>query len=331
MRFALNDSTFLLGGVNSSLKYNGDLKRNMNAEFPFTWYDSGLKMRTTPEMEPYINNLFVNMDYDMARAQLPLTNDSRLIHDNCDAYQEIINAIRTSKNKIYIENQYFMSRKGHTNNEIACELGQRINKAIRSGECDFRVQLVLNYINYDEVNSVQILMYSMCIGSLQYMRSLVEYDDETFYKYVQIYMPRDDIRRKIVVHNKLFIVDDDFCLYTSANINDRSLSRKGDMELGFLTKCPELVNSLYKQSSAYFHKYRAKFFQYSLKESDAIATITKTPELINFMIDNSDKIVFDMNCVKIVETINNCVGIPVCKLLTGKCSLELSGILLPLT
>jgi phosphatidylserine/phosphatidylglycerophosphate/cardiolipin synthase-like enzyme len=331
MRFALNDETFLLGGMNSSSKYNGNLKRNMNTKYPFTWYDSGLKMKASPEMERFINNLYSNMDYEMLRAPLFLSNESRLVHDNYDAYQEIINAIRGSKNKIHIDNQYFISCPGYTNNKIAYELGKRINKAIQSGDKDFRLQLLLNYINYDEVNVIILSMNAACIGSLQYMRSLVDCDDETFYKHVRIYMPRDDIRQKIVVHNKLFIIDDSFCLYTSANIHDLSLSRKGNMELGFLTKCPDIVDSLYKQSIAYFHKHKTNFFQYSWNDSDIVTTITKIPEVIHFLLDdNSDKIEFDTNCVVVADTLNNCIS-PVCKLLIGQSILQFTGALLPLT
>lgn len=334
IRFALNDKTFLLGGVNSSLKYNGNLKQNMNLKNPFTWYDSGLKMDSTCDIMPFVNNLFTNMDYEMPREILNISSNIQLVHDNYYAYQNIINAIQTSKNRIYIENQYFVSHPDHTNNEISHTLGKRINKAIKEKE-EFHVQFVLNYRNYDETNSVQLSMTTACIVSLYYMRSLCDCDDETFCKYVRICMPRDDIDIKCIIHSKIFIVDDSFCLYTTANIHDVSFANKGNMELALQFTDHTVVSSLYKQSIDHFNKHKHLFYNFHLQNPDVVSTIVKIPDFIDFLVikENytTDVVDFNMNDIKIMDTFCNTIVNPLYNILSETTFQEVTGVRLKLT
>ena len=334
MRFALNEKTFLLGGVNVSSLYEGNLKRNMR-EYNFCWFDSGLRMENASEcITPFIDNLFSNMDFEMKREVKSLSSSITIIHDNYTAYKNIINAIRTSKNRIYIENQYFASHPEITYNEFAYELGMRINKAIKENE-DFHVQLVLNYRNYDETNSVQLSMTSICIKSLYYMRSLVKCDDKTFYKYVDICMPRDDIDIKCIIHTKIFIVDDTHCLFTTANLNDRCMSRIGEFELGLQFTDTKTVSSLYSQSIAHFNKHKHLFMKFHLQNPDATSCFLNAPKFFEFLMIkpnySMETVEFNMNDCTVMETFINIVVNPAYSILLDTSFQEVVGVRVKLT
>jgi phosphatidylserine/phosphatidylglycerophosphate/cardiolipin synthase-like enzyme len=173
----------LLGGVNVSKLYNGNTSQNMSG-YNFTWYDSGILLKDEDKrIYKFIHNLFHTIKYDAIRENIIISKQIQLISNNYDAYTELVNAIRQSKQNIYIENQYLASHKKHTTNKIAYEIAMRINRAINENK-QFSVVLVINYRNYDETNVVQFCMTNTWLGTLYYIRSLVNCDDNMFSKYI---------------------------------------------------------------------------------------------------------------------------------------------------
>jgi len=337
IRLALNEHTFLLGGVNASCRYNGNLNQNMNADHPFAWYDVGLRMgHASAKLAPFVRHLFDHMDHAMVRSVVRLTPSLHLLHSNYAAYRRILRAIRTSRSQITIENQYFWSHPAYTNNTVAAELGKRIDRAVQANDDAFRVRLVLNYRNYDETHILQVQMTSAHIGSLYYMRSLVHCDDATFERYVEICMPRDDIAVKCVVHSKVFIVDESFYLFTTANIHDMSFSDRGNMELAIQCTDSSVVTSLTKQTSAYFHAHRHLFRTFHLPSPDVLSTLGAIPRIAGWLCraarsnEPIDRIDCDTNDVRVMDCVTQRLVNPVYRALLDTSLEQTTGVRLAL-
>ena len=266
----------MLGGVNVSKLYNGNTSQNMSG-YNFTWYDSGMLLKDEHKrIYKFIHNLFHTINYDSTRENVIINKQIQLISNNYDAYTELVNAIRQSKQNIYIENQYLASHKKHTTNKIAYEIAMRINRAINENKL-FRVVLIINYRNYDETNVVQFCMTNTWLGTLYYIRSLVNCDDNMFNKYINILTPRDDLNIRLIIHTKIYIIDDIFCLYTTGNCLDRCfMDNAGEYELSIITRNRDEVCNLYRQSINYFNKNTDKFM--------CINNIINTPINIGKMI-----------------------------------------------
>ncbi len=93
--------------------------------------------------------------------------------------------------------------------------------------------LIVSLYNYDECETVMNSIHVLTLLGLYDLRRYVNCDDNTFNKYVSVYIPR--YKTKIVVHSKVYLFDDNHMLYSTANICDRSFYKKGDIEIGFIT------------------------------------------------------------------------------------------------
>jgi hypothetical protein len=277
LRFIYNGTKLLLGGCNSSSRYNGshfNIIKNNN----FTWYEHGILL-DLPNQNDYFFNLFSNINFGCKYVKsddLIVNKDATITLSNTKQYEYILNCIKNSKNEIYIENQYFMSNEKYTNNLICKALIDRINTAIVNNE-DFRLTMIISYYNYDENETVQDCMNTITQESLIYLRNGVNCDYITFNKYVTIYIPID--KSKIVVHSKVFLFDDSKLLYSTCNICDRSFYKYGDTEMGFINENEYevkkvkmlLQNNLY--SSKHFCKFNFVFDTFKLLTHEMLITI----------------------------------------------------------
>lgn len=182
-----------------------------------------------------------------------------------------INAIRRARNFIYIENQYFLgssfgwesNQQSGAYNLIPMELVRKIVSKIEAGE-RFTVYIVIPVYpeGIPESQSVQAIldwqrktfqmMYKeiaialsakritdqhpreyltvFCLGNRE-VRLADEYvptktTEDPYYKSAQ-----ENRRFMIYVHSKMMIVDDEFIIVGSANINERSLNGARDSEI----------------------------------------------------------------------------------------------------
>eukprot|EP01105_Mastigella_eilhardi_P026259 TRINITY_DN749_c0_g1_i3.p1 TRINITY_DN749_c0_g1~~TRINITY_DN749_c0_g1_i3.p1 ORF type:complete len:990 (-),score=196.57 TRINITY_DN749_c0_g1_i3:39-3008(-) len=160
-----------------------------------------------------------------------------------DAYLRLI---KRAKHLIYIENQYFVSSLagGGVRNKVAEALWKRIALSVASGE-PFKVVIVLpTHPEGDIVESLalQYVMYwqrrtiSDERGLLGRFRKKFPVVDPS--RYITFHTLRNWgvisgrlITNQIYVHSKLMLVDDQYAIVGSANINDRSLLGDRDSEL----------------------------------------------------------------------------------------------------
>ena len=173
--------------------------------------------------------------------------------------------IENSKHYIYIENQFFVSRSYSDEelslnpslqklepiyNRIAEKLYQRIVKAYDNQE-KFRVFVfipLLPSFEGDIQNSPTlqvILKYTYCGICRNNSFSLIEklerkmgnlWKEYLFFFSLRTHATINDVpvTEMIYIHSKLMIVDDDYVLLGSANINDRSLKGTRDSEVAII-------------------------------------------------------------------------------------------------
>jgi phosphatidylserine/phosphatidylglycerophosphate/cardiolipin synthase-like enzyme len=261
LRFIYNGKKLILGGCNSSSRYNGshfNIIKNNN----FTWYEHGILLNL-PNQNDYFYNLFSNINLGCKYVKikdLNVKNDVTITLSNKKQYEYILDCIKKSKNEIYIENQYFFSNEKYTNNLICKALINRINTAIINNE-EFRLKMIISYYNYDETETVQSYMNTMTQESLIYLRNSINCDYITFNKYVTIYIPTD--KTKIVVHSKVFLFDDTKLLYSTCNICDRSFYKYGDMEMGIIIENEFKVKKIKTQLQNNFYSSKFLFSEFN--------------------------------------------------------------------
>jgi phospholipase D1/2 len=163
------------------------------------------------------------------------------------AYLELIDK---AKNFIYIENQFFISSTaGDTvKNSIAQALVERIKVAAKRHE-QFKVIVVMpllpafeGSIDDDKAAVLRVQLFweynTICRGSSSLYSQLSAANIDSPEQYISFYGLRTHaellgvpVTELIYVHSKLMIVDDDFVILGSANINDRSMLGRNDSEI----------------------------------------------------------------------------------------------------
>ncbi|KAL2644309.1 hypothetical protein R1flu_011896 [Riccia fluitans] len=218
-----------------------------------------------------IDNGAVNFPVDpeqAARCGLVSGKDNVIDRSIQDAY---INAIRRARDFIYIENQYFLGSAFGWDDKRECgafhlipmELALKIISKIEAGE-RFAVYVVVPMWPEGEPEQMSVqfildwqhktmqMMYRMIAQALEAVgsnespkdylnfyclgnRELVEEGD-----FQQVYKPpagtnyqraQDARRFMIYVHSKMMIVDDEYIIIGSANINERSMNGARDTEI----------------------------------------------------------------------------------------------------
>jgi phospholipase D1/2 len=196
------------------------------------------------------------------------------------AYLELIDK---AKNFIYIENQFFISNTAGdvVKNSIAQALVDRIKAAVKKGE-KFKVIVVMPLLPAFEgsiddeaaaVLRVQLFWeyQTICRGPTSlYTQLAAEIDSPE--QYISFFglrthgvlgeMPVTEI---IYVHSKLMIVDDDFVIMGSANINDRSMLGRNDSELAVRTRQMLIEDDEKVQSTMAGQAVSVSKFAYSLR------------------------------------------------------------------
>ena len=175
-----------------------------------------------------------------------------------EAYYQLIDQ---SKYYIYIENQFFISRSFEENkqylveNKIALHIVNRILKAYRKKE-KFRVYVFIPLMpgfagEPEKSGTLQIILKytfeSICrnqgLSIIEQLEDEMEPNGDHWEDYIGFFslrnhalvngMPRTEI---IYIHSKLMIVDDNYVICGSANINDRSMKGPRDSEFCALIK-----------------------------------------------------------------------------------------------
>ncbi|PWA60945.1 hypothetical protein CTI12_AA381820 [Artemisia annua] len=203
----------------------------------------------------------------VAQEQNLVTSRSKVIEKSIQtAY---IQAIRSAQHFIYIENQYFIGssykwpsyEKAGADNLIPMELAQKIASKIRSKE-RFAVYVVIPMWPEGDPNSPLRIMQDILhwqSQTMQMMYNVVALAIKSMQinahptDYLNFYClgKREDLpfnfspsftdekvsdsqkfkRFMIYVHSKGMIVDDEYVIVGSANINDRSMAGSGDTEI----------------------------------------------------------------------------------------------------
>ncbi|KAF2302584.1 hypothetical protein GH714_037902 [Hevea brasiliensis] len=181
---------------------------------------------------------------DAARAGLISGKDNIIDRSIQDAY---IHAIRRAKNFIYIENQYFLgssfcwSPDGIKPEDINAlhvipkELSLKIVSKIEAGE-RFTVMLLsqcgqraLKAKGIEE--NLRNYLTFFCLGNREAKKS-GEYEPSEKPEADSDYLRAQEARRfMIYVHAKMMIVDDEYIIIGSANINQRSMDGARDSEI----------------------------------------------------------------------------------------------------
>jgi len=181
-----------------------------------------------------------------------------------------VNLIRNAENFVYVENQYFMGsafswfreRSTLTNHIIPKELAIKIANKIKAGEPFKAYVTIPMYPEGDPTSkpSQEILYWQSCTMESMYKIIAKAIEDAGAGTHPQDYLnffclgkresPEDvpddleqpcpdslpgkvraSLRHPIYVHSKMLIVDDDFIVVGSANINQRSLGGNRDTEI----------------------------------------------------------------------------------------------------
>ncbi|RVX11062.1 Phospholipase D alpha 1 [Vitis vinifera] len=187
---------------------------------------------------------FPDSPEDAARAGLICGSDHIIDRSIQDAY---IHAIRKAKNFIYIENQYFLGSSFCWNSDglkvedigashlIPKELSLKVVSKIETGE-RFSIYVVVPMWPEGpprqgaQGNPKDYLTF-FCLGNRE-SKTIGEYeppespDHDTDY-----YRAQQSRRFMIYVHAKMMIVDDEYIVIGSANINQRSMDGARDSEI----------------------------------------------------------------------------------------------------
>jgi len=207
--------------------------------------------------------------FDDARKGVLHRKYGRLVDNSI--MKSYVNLIRNASNYIYIENQYFMGsafswfkdRSAMTNHIIPKEISQKIVSKINAGE-KFKVYVTIpmypegdphsmpsQEILYWQKNTIESMFKAVAKGIEQAGIDAHPQDYLNFYCLGKREGPEDipddfvtpsdpdsflgktikNIRHPIYVHSKLMIVDDDYVIVGSANINQRSLGGERDTEI----------------------------------------------------------------------------------------------------
>ena len=176
-----------------------------------------------------------------------------------EAYYQLI---ENSKHYIYIENQFFISKSFEdktrpyiVENKIALYITNRILRASRNHE-KFRVYIFIPLLpgfagEPEKSGTLQIILKytyeGICrnngLSIIETLKEEMDKNGDNWEDYIGFYslrnhaivngVPKTEI---IYIHSKLMIIDDNYVICGSANINDRSMKGSRDSEFAALIK-----------------------------------------------------------------------------------------------
>ncbi len=169
----------------------------------------------------------------------------------------VVRSIQRAKSSIYLENQYFISSsqywagKDESNkatNQIAFEIVRKISQSIEmnkrfycmiivplypDGGFDNDGSLFRRLVMKHQMDTFQMMFRAIAVMLAKYGEPGMVPED-----YLGVFClgkceknEKGVMRSQIYVHSKLFIVDDEYIVVGSANVNERSMSGLGDTEL----------------------------------------------------------------------------------------------------
>ena len=202
-------------------------------------------------------------------------------------YESYINLIKNAKHFIYIENQFFISKASSGNgstpvrNRIIEALADRIVKAHKEQQ-KFRVIVMMPLlpafeadVNMPEASSVRLVMQAQYASISRSSNSLISVllnygvvvDDYLMFLSLRKYGKLNNrlVTEQIYVHSKLMVVDDEYAVIGSANLNDRSMLGIRDSEICLVIEDSDKIDSMldgfpFKASKKVF-ELRLKLFR----------------------------------------------------------------------
>lgn len=208
-----------------------------------------------------------------------------LEHTEHSIHTAYLNLIDQADHFIYIENQFFISSTAGNpvKNQIAQALVERIKIAAQRNE-KFKVIVVIpllpgfeGSINDPAAAVLRVQLHWEYQTIIRGVNSLYEQlknekHIEDPHDYINFYGLRahgelngHPVTEIVYVHSKLMIIDDDFCIIGSANINDRSLLGSNDSEIAMIIndskKTQSVMNGQVKHVSEFAHTLRINLFK----------------------------------------------------------------------
>lgn len=198
-----------------------------------------------------------------------------------NAYLEVI---EKAKNFIYIENQYFISgiSAEDAQNPILEKLIDKLIEKITSKQ-KFRIIILIPVVPEDpgdikgsDGNTKRLLLEleykSISRGDNSILGQLSKHTDNISEYILFLSLRNHGVSPKtgqphtngIYVHSKLLIVDDDWMIFGSANINDRSMLGNRDSEIVMITYDNNRVEGIMDDKPIEYsntvHQFRKKIF-----------------------------------------------------------------------
>ena len=201
-----------------------------------------------------------------------------------------LHLIAQAKHFIYIENQFFISSTAGrpVKNQIAQALVERIKIAAALRE-NFKVIVMMPLLpgfegRIEDSSLLRVQLYweyqTICRGltsiyeQLKSDSNIVNVED-----YISFYSLRNHgeirglpVTEIVYIHSKLMIVDDEFVIMGSANINDRSLLGKNDSEIAVVIDDDAKIDSILAGEnvvvSEFAHTLRVNLFKEFLNNTN---------------------------------------------------------------
>lgn len=240
IRFICNDTDMLMCGGNCDMmNYMGTCENHEDV-----MYETGMLVPrfTANTSLDFIHRLF-------SAISSATLHDDPVLFAECPAHIQykglrthdwLCEKIRGAKHDIYMENQYtvslqdvsFAGNRESTENQIMRAIADRVNRAIMDKEA-FHITYVCNETFPDETGGAYAGLNCWFAASISYLRSQINYDDQTFQRYMTILTPTKSVNT--LIHSKVWVFDQETIMCGSANIMDRSFSDEcGDYEMSWI-------------------------------------------------------------------------------------------------
>lgn len=230
-----NKGRLMVTGCDVNQERNAWLVKNGLGYF---WHELSVVTTCTTEMFDWIyqnHHASVRAQYDNQFQPAPFP----LVNGGWQEENVMVDMILKAQHSIHLENQIFISGSSEQENRISAALVERIARGIREKD-DFRALIVTNAVQQDEPSQVTRWY---CVISLEWsLTSLNALAQKHGLSRAQLHSRLIITRLEhagtlIKVHSNFIIQDGEFCIRTSSNLADRSLShRPCDAETGLMVR-----------------------------------------------------------------------------------------------
>ncbi|ELP88559.1 phospholipase D, putative [Entamoeba invadens IP1] len=268
-------------------KVDGEIIMDLQQHFLQRWQFYGGEMQTAPAQKKKGG---VSMRFCQSSCKLSGGKNE------CSIYGEMLKLVRKAKRFIYIEQQYFLSNSGKRNisNKIGREIAKKIIEAAKKDE-KFFVIIVLPLFSEGELKHKSVRKMAEYTRLALYdgvggiVSTLQKNGIDDWQKYLSVnnlynvgWCEKLGVTlSQIYVHSKLMIIDDEFMLLGSANINDRSLRGDRDTEIAISIEENEKVKLVFDKTEVLGGKeisdLRKRLWKEHLGISDNLETLVEDP------------------------------------------------------